>query len=116
MNYHPDDFLALTDEVERQGGFIQPDPCMPTEFRRRFKDGTWKRDHTAGCGYQARFGVSYDPTDPVYFVSCDDHGNRVVIDHPGEKVEGTAYIAVCAVDDDMGRWPRFQNVIEEDSY
>lgn len=116
MNYHPDDFLALTEEVERQGGYVQPDTCFPTQFRRRMPDGTWKRDHTTGCGLPARFGITYDPTEPVYFESRDDDGEKVIIDHPGEKVEGAAYAAVCAVDDSMGRWPRFQHVIEEDSY
>lgn len=121
MNYHPDDFLALSDEVENQGGYVQPDECTPVEFRRKWKDGGWKRDHTAGCGMPARFGITYDPSEPVHIETAayDEQGNKlydVVIDHPGEQIEGAAYAAVCAVDDDMGRWPRFEHVIEEGSY
>lgn len=124
MIYHPDDFLALNEEIERQGGYVQPDECLGEEYRIKqpSSDGmVWKRFQTTNCGFHARFGVTYDPTAPVRLETAayDDKGKHlydVLIEHPGEKVDGATYAAVCAVDDNLGRWPRFQHVIEEDSH
>ena len=88
MNYHPDDFLALIDEVRAQGGADPPDPCTGHEIA--YKIGTVTRPvKTTECGHQSVFAVSYESPDRV--------------------LPGPAFARCCAVDDAMGAWPRFRD-------
>ena len=91
MNYSPDAFLALMEQVEDQGGIHLKDRCVPRRYvlPREGSDGK-KRNRTyftTGCNADARFLVPYD----------GENGPRSAV--------------VCAVDDEMGKWPRFQNEV-----
>ncbi len=66
----------------------------------------------------ARAAVAYDPTGPVALELAvhDDNGrptgDMVIIDHPGEKVMGPHFAPVCLVDDALGCWPRYDDLME----
>lgn len=111
MEYHPDDFIALSEAVENEGGYIQPDPCQGTEFKLPMRDHAnkvrKKRYRTVACGLHARMAIKYDPSEEVTI------GNIV---HPGEPPRGLAVAPVCAVDDAVGLWPRYANVVTERSF
>jgi hypothetical protein len=66
-----------------------------------------KRYRTASCGLHARMAIKYDPTEQV------ELGGVV---HPGEKERPLAVAPVCAVDDAVGLWPRFADVVSDRSY
>lgn len=88
MNYHPDDFIALTEEVRAQGGADLPDVCTGREIA--YKIGKVTRPvKTTECGNQSMFAVSYQTNDRV--------------------IPGPAFARVCAVDDAVGAWPRFRD-------
>ena len=84
MNYSPEAFLALMETVEEQGGVHLTEACQPKPFSLRYPDDRVKKFHTTGCRQQARFVVPYG--------------------------EGQTLIA-CAVDDNMGAWPRFKGAL-----
>lgn len=131
MQYHPDDFLALADAVEGEGGFVQPDPCVGELVRLKI-GGAWKRFQTAHCDMQARLAIPYDPTEPVnlevYEVVKDKDGllvemadgeykrRKAKVLHEGEPDKGAAFAAVCAVDDAVGLWPRYAGIVSDASY
>jgi hypothetical protein len=122
VKYHPDDFLALSSAVLDDGGQMLEDSCEGTEFRLRFESGPmgrpiWKRYKTAHCNQVARFDVPYDPTEAVV-IEDEETGAMVVNDAPAkpESVPPPKHARVCAVDDAMGRWPRFKDVVSEKSY
>lgn len=119
----------MTQAVEQDGGYVQPDACegitfklsMPThEPGKRRK----KRYRTTACGLHARVAIKYDPTTPIDFetdTKLRDEENREYmrhdrIEHPGEPERGLAVVPVCAVDDAVGLWPRFQDLMSNDSY
>lgn len=123
MNYEGDQFLRLLVSVQDQGGALLPDKCKPSVFRLKI-DGKWKDVDTTGCDQEARIAVPYDPTEPVdvpptAFKRMD--GKKVTFrgsKHPGEDGEtmrgrGGGIVTACAVDDDMGRWPRFAKSMQE---
>ena len=65
-----------------------------------------------------RFEVVYDPTQPikmslpVFDINGLATGEVVTIDHPGERpVQGRKALPVCAICDDVGKWPRFSHVL-----
>lgn len=122
MNYSPDNFLRLMEEVESQGGAHSSDACMPQPFRIKLPEEgnpskrVWKTRYTSGCRAEARFLVPYDPTTPVTVehkgVETHDEPSETELAGMNERDAGMA--VVCAVDDAMGLWPRFANVIQED--
>lgn len=82
LNYDRDEFIELLDAVEDQDGVHLDDQCKARKY-------TWVGKKTkpaiiAGCGNETLFEIPYD----------------------GERGEESS-LTVCAVDDDMGRWPRF---------
>lgn len=99
MNYSPDDFLTLLEEVERQGGVHLPDPCTAPSIRMKQPDAAgnlkWKEVFLTGCGKDARFALPYEPAAE----SAKDR--QAMIER------GAGFVTACAVDDDMGKWPRF---------
>lgn len=107
MRYHEDDFLRLMSAVEEQNGEPAGTPCKGSKFRLQVPDNADKMKYkeflTHGCGLDTVFLVPYQKP-----AGRDTKGDKI----PG----GTGTIAVCAVGDDMGRWPRFQDAIQEDSY
>lgn len=107
MRYHPDDFLRLIELVEVTGGSQAEGRCEPVKFRLKQPDTKgemrYKDFHTAGCRKEALFIVPYQK--PEYKGEDDT------------MIEGGIGTGVfCAVDDSMGRWPRFQNAVKEDSF
>jgi len=106
LQYHPDDFLRLSDEVERQHGTSVPGPHNPRRLRMKATDADgeerWQDAFTAGCGQETRFLVPYALPQGKLGKAMEKRGAGVV--------------EACAVDDDMGKWPRFANVIQEDSF
>jgi hypothetical protein len=108
---------------------VQPDACTGTVFKlsmpthepgKRRK----KRYRTAACGLHARVAVKYDPTTPIDFETdtevTDSENHKSMrhdrIAHPGEKDQGLAVAPVCAVDDAVGLWPRFEHLMSDNSY
>lgn len=93
MNYHPDDFLALLEEVEKQGGAHLNEVCKPTVFRLNLPID-WdnprgpKRSEkiaTTGCRRRTKFLVSMlpeayfsqvNPVEDTKIASYDRQGNR----------------------------------------
>ena len=141
MNFHPDDFLSLVEEAERQGGSHLNEVCEPTHFRLDLpvdEDNPQgprvnRRLSTTGCHRHAKFLVALLPDE--YFAHHDltdstiaeierdgttthrmvehddfdfqDDDNRMAV-----MSDGTPALAkVCAVDDAMGLWPRFQDAM-----
>lgn len=106
MQYHPDDFLRLAEEVENQGGAMLNDPCLPETYRLKVPDPDgalrWADYTTSGCLKDARFVVTYD-------LPAGEEGDRMA-------ARGGGFATLCAVDDDMGKWPRFAGQMQEDSY
>lgn len=110
MLYHPDDMARLIEAVEAAGGTHMPGPHRAKKFKLRMPNGKpgealkerWQEVFTCGCERETRFLLPY----------------AVPRGKLGKKMleRGAGLVEVCAVDDDMGKWPRFQNVIQEDSY
>lgn len=92
MNYTKDEFFALVDAVEKQGGELTDDLCEPADYDFNL---TKAQERTLGpltfpaCGNASVFEVPYD-----------------ALNKEGDEV-GVQPVKVCAVDDDMARWPRF---------
>lgn len=107
MQYHPDDFLRLVEAVEDTGGTLLPDICNPRQFKLRLPspetgEYEWTDLYTSGCMREARFALPYN-------VPQSKQGAKM-------KERAAGIVTVCAVDDDMGKWPRFQHAIKEDSF
>ncbi len=123
MNYHPDDFLALIEEAERQGGAHLNESCkpaawrmnLPIDFERPTGARRNERVESTGCLRRAKFLVSLLPDayvlhhgledDPGFDFNDVDNPRAVMSD--GSPALATA----CAVDDAMGLWPRFLGVM-----
>lgn len=126
MNYHPDDFLALVTQVEHEGGYVQPDPCNGQVLRYTKPEGGQIVETTTHCGLHARVAIPYDPTEPVDIRSETEITNvetgvktirRDWIKHDGETPAQQAnFVAVCAVDDAVGLWPRYDGLMSDASY
>lgn len=87
MNYSESEFYALMESVEQQGGEHLDKMCKAKTYK--MVNPKSKPVTIAGCGNSALFKVPYD-----------------ALDKSGATVTVRA-VEVCAVDDDMGRWPRF---------
>lgn len=86
MDYKQQEFFALIEEVEAQGGGHLDKQCKA----KTYKFGNNHKPLTLpSCGNSALFVVPYE--------ALNKDGSEAGM-HPLE---------VCAVDDDMGRWPRF---------
>lgn len=125
MNYHPDDFLFLIEEAERQGGVhLSNEVCKPHIIRMNLpideEDPTGpkvnKKVPTTGCNRRAKFLVPLLPE--AYFgddwrthewFDFDDEKNPLATMTDGET---PALVKVCAVDDSMGLWPRYQSAMQ----
>jgi hypothetical protein len=93
VNYEADDFLRLMEEVEFQGGVHRDETCSAKKYA--FVGDKAKPVVIAGCGNLSLFEVPYAK-------------------EPKAGAAAQGVVTVCAVDDDMGRWPRFQHVIGYD--
>lgn len=126
MNYHPDDFLNLVAEVEDQGGaHLTSDTCKPTHFRLNLpidEDNPQgpkasKRISTTGCHRRAKFLVPLLSDEEVGEFSGTADESRFDFDDDKNPVKmmsddiTPALVKVCAVDDSMGLWPRYQSAM-----
>ena len=126
MNFHPDDFLALIDEVENQGGVhVADETHMPVHFRMNLPIDEANpqgpkhnvRVSTTGCHRRALFLVPMLPE--AYFMDEEEIATSPDFDfddskHPTVTMadgDTPALTKVCAVDDSMGLWPRFQGAM-----
>lgn len=87
MDYMQDEFFDLVERVEDEGGELLDDICKNRKYD--FTGDKIRSVVLAGCGNQSLFVVPYD-----------------ALDIKGKEA-GPHPVLVCAVDDDMGRWPRF---------
>ena len=85
INYNKDEFFALIEAVERQGGTHLDSMCTGHHYVCDSGDKAVEVT-LPGCGSVAMFEIPYD-----------------------SHIAGESFrtITACAVDDDMGRWPRF---------
>lgn len=103
MNFHPEDFLALEEEVERQGGAVLPDTCRGVGFNIMLPNERGKRvptrKSTCRCNNKTLLAIP-----------------RLVPDDPDEEVteKDDELVILCAVCDDAGKMPRFRDVIDHD--
>lgn len=94
MQYTPDDFFRLATEIEEQGGAHLDEVCEDRYFK---LSGEKQKGVEIGyCNDSAIFEVPY--------VGRDKNGR----DMPVQPVK------ICAVDDAVGRWPRFAHTIEDE--
>lgn len=126
MQYHPDDFMRLMEEAERQGSAHLNDYCEPKKFRQPQPTPKGMREtdlFTHGCNQQTKFMVPYDPARhviiPAYNGPDDPDGDNIthtvsVKENNAVMNRGGGFATVCASGDAMGRWPRFAKVIEEE--
>jgi hypothetical protein len=83
VNYTKDQFFDLMAQAEEQGATHRVEVCSETAY----DFGGRKPVTFRGCGHAAIFDVPYES---VVHDARDD-----------------AAVRVCAVEDAMGRWPRF---------
>jgi len=118
MNYHPDDYVALCNAIEAEGGNLPPEPCSGHVFRLKQPDPSgkmvWKCFSTVHCDESALADVPYDPKLHVRLMD-DEDSDVCIVEHVGEKLD-KGMVRVCAVDDAIGLWPRFQGVVSSRSY
>lgn len=136
MNYNPDDFLALIQECEAQGGSHLSEQCTPDSFRLSVPidadniqgPRANKKFFTTGCKRHSKFIVPDLPE--AYLDEVDILDSAVaeieeggVIAHrevepgdfdfdDGKNPTKNSLPTVCAVDDAMGLWPRFAALMQ----
>jgi hypothetical protein len=124
MNYHPDDFLNLIEEVENQGGVhLSGEICkghvlrmnLPLDEDDPSGPKVNKKVITTGCNRRAKFMVPLLPEayfDDEWYTHPDfdfnDGSNPTALMSDGESF---ALVKACAVDDAMGLWPRFNGAM-----
>jgi hypothetical protein len=132
-HYTNADFVRLISEVERQDGMYPVVECHSHEIDDLSKMGH-KPAMSTGCEEAAIFEVAYDPQADVEVptpVLIDDDspdapkGRRkqdrdddgrlksTIVVHPGAPSDTLSTATVCANDDLMRLWPRFQRVIRD---
>lgn len=118
MNYHPDDFVALSIAVEEEGGRCLAEPCSGDKFRLKQPapggKKTWKTFSTTHCDTSAKFDLPYDPSLHIR-IRDDEDPDVLIVEHSGEKAP-PGMVRVCAVDDAVGLMPRFKGVVSSRSY
>lgn len=111
MQFHPDDFIALSNAVIADGGVCLVEPCGPKPFKLKQPNAAgkneWKTLNRTYCGQSALMEIPYDPKAHIRLVG--------VVDHLGES-GSVRKLRVCAVDDCVGLWPRYKDVISERSF
>lgn len=93
MNYSQEEFLRLMEAVEEQGGEHLDDLCSAKTYE--FTGKELARVTLPGCGNTSLFAVPYD-----------------ALAKDGTEV-GPQPVTACAVDDNMGAWPRFVGVMDQ---
>lgn len=84
MDYDPDEFLELESAVEALGGLPLPEVCSGHTIKYPASRGkAHQRIQTAHCNNHSKFSVPY----------------------LGEN-DKLRHVVACAVDDNMGAWPR----------
>lgn len=86
MEYEPDQFFSLVEKVEAQGGAHLDTLCEVRKYT--FTGKLVKPIVKPGCGNPTLFTVPYKHRDT-------------------KGVERDHAVKVCAVEDNMGLWPRF---------
>lgn len=118
MQYHPDDFIALSDAVIEEGGRTLAEPCEGVEYKLKVPlvgKRVWKRFFTTRCDNSARMEIPYDPSLHIRLLEEDELEPVTIVDHPGEHDKPKRAV-VCAVDDAVGLWPRYNGVVSVRSY
>lgn len=123
MNYDPDDFILLVSTVESEGGYVQPDACEGRPLMYEL-DGKTRKVLTTHCNLHARMAVPYDPSEPIdleTYAELPRQGGKTTvrnrIKHDGEPTkQNVNVVPVCAVDDAVGLWPRYQHLMGDGSY
>lgn len=98
--YSPNQFTTLCEEVDRQGGAVLPDTCVP-ELLKFPKPQSDKVDlaETCHCYNESMAVVTYDPSD------TDERRKKMA-------ERGAGFARVCLVCDAAGLWPRFDKALE----
>lgn len=126
------EFHRLTQEVEAQGGahldllhepkrVSIPKPKGFPKGKAQTRDEKGNALRSTGCDDAMLFSISYrkptfggsPETDQLYEAGTDpDSGTVGMMANP--VAEDTDSLVVCAKDDWVGRWPRFQGTWEDD--
>jgi hypothetical protein len=124
MNYSPDQFLDLIEAVEDDGGVHVSGVHNPRALHYKvpsIEGGKWVDAFTVGCKREANFQIPYDPTEAVT-IPVGKKIDRYDVDRPtpddadAQIERGAGLLTVCAVDDNLGMWPRFMTAppVEDD--
>lgn len=96
MDYPPQAFDALIDELTSQGGALLPEKCAPQDI------------HYKGPGYE-------ESIQEKVTCGCGNSTRMVMIYKPDPKIKnpqsGTGYVTVCAVCDSVGAMPNFCDAV-----
>lgn len=96
MDYGNDEFDALIEAVENQGGAHLPDICDGDLLTFKVKDRVSKV-RSCSCRNQTIFVTLYEPTDEA--------------ESKNAAARGGGFARTCAVCDDMGTWPRYAKAV-----
>lgn len=91
MIYKVATWELLAEEVEHQGGMILPEKCLPEDVEFKPPQKNIPGSHTCGCNNFTRVVSPYAQED-------EDHGG---------------FVTACAVCDNVGAWPRYEEVVKE---
>ena len=131
-HYTDQDFVNLLEAVERQGGEYVPETCIPHRVKELDLQHA-KPVYSTGCAEDALFVVPYDAhatvtvDEPVLIPDPQNASRKIqkrdddgtLHSHPvehsdeGGSVGELHMIRVCANDDFMRRWPRFQDAMKD---
>lgn len=133
MKYDDEAFISLLEKVESQGGEHSVERCKARRYE--FTGDLVKPVQMAGCGEYTLLDIPYDPRASVWVdepvmitdpnnpehhtakqeqVGEDKQGNPIYevvterVMRSGEKAEQPGLITVCAIEDAVAAWPRFQ--------
>lgn len=82
---------VLIEEVEAQGGAVLAEKCLPEAIEFKPPQREIEDSYTCGCGNFTRFASPYETE--------SESGN---------------FVTACAVCDNVGAWPRFEDVVKDD--